>query len=77
MPFAASKIPALTLRLARMLMKYPTVLLSACDPNVDVTHLGDLAEIGLYADDKQISRISDQELSAAQVSYHGRVSTLR
>lgn len=44
--------------------------------NVDVTHLGDLAEIGLYVDDKQISRISYQEVPAAEVSYRVRVSTL-
>jgi hypothetical protein len=42
-----------------------------------VTHLRDLAAIGLYTDDKQISRISYRELPAAEVFYRVRVSTFR
>jgi hypothetical protein len=53
------------------------VLQETVSPNVDVTHLGDLAAIGLYVDDRQISRISYRELPAAEVSYRVRVSTLR
>ncbi len=50
------------------------VLQTTLPANVDVTHLGALAKIGLYTDDKQISRISYQELRAATVSYRVRVS---
>lgn len=50
------------------------VLQKTVPPNVDVTHLGDLAAIGLYLDDRQISRLSYQELSAAEVSYRVRIS---
>jgi hypothetical protein len=50
------------------------VLQTTVSPNADVTHLGDLAAIGLYIDDKQISRISYRELPAAEVSYRVRVS---
>jgi hypothetical protein len=50
------------------------VLQTTVSPNADVTHLGDLAAIGLYLDDRQISRISYRELPAAEVSYHVRVS---
>ena len=53
------------------------VLQTKVPPNVDVTHLGDLATIGLYLDDKQISRITYQELPAAEASYRVRVSALR
>jgi hypothetical protein len=52
------------------------VLQTTVSPNADVTHLGDLAAIGLYLDDRQISRISYRELPADEVSYHVRVSTL-
>lgn len=53
------------------------VLQGTAPPNVDVTHLRDLAAIGLYTDDKQISRISYRELPAAEVFYRVRVSTFR
>ena len=53
------------------------VLQTTVPPNVDVTHLGDLAAIGLYLDDRQISRISYWELPAAEVSYRVRVTVLR
>jgi hypothetical protein len=53
------------------------VLQTTVSANADVTHLGDLAAIGLYLDDRQISRISYRELPAAEVSYHVRVSALR
>ena len=52
------------------------VLQGTTPPNVDVSHLGDLAAIGLYVDDKQISRISYRELPAAEVSCRVRVSPL-
>lgn len=52
------------------------VLQGTIPPNVDVAHLRNLAAIGLYVDDKQISRISYRELPAAEVSYRIRVSTL-
>jgi hypothetical protein len=52
------------------------VLQTTVSPNVDVTHLGDLAAIGLYIDDKQISRISYRELPAAEASYRVRVSAI-
>lgn len=52
------------------------VLQGTTPPNVDVTHLGDLAAIGLYANDKQISRISYRELPAAEVFYRVRVSAV-
>jgi hypothetical protein len=42
-----------------------------------VIHLGDLATIGLYIDDKQINRISYRELPAAEVSYRVRASALK
>jgi Holliday junction resolvase RusA-like endonuclease len=45
--------------------------------NVDVTHLQDLAVIGLYADDKQINQILYQELPASEVRYRIRVSKLQ
>ena len=44
---------------------------------MDVTHLQDLAVIGLYADDKQISQILYQELPASEVRYRIRVSKLQ
>jgi hypothetical protein len=50
------------------------VLQTKVSPNVDLTHLGGLAAIGLYLDDRQISRISYRELPAAEVSYLVRVS---
>jgi hypothetical protein len=50
------------------------VLQTTPPANVDLTHLGDLAKIGLYIDDKQISRISYRELRASEVSYRVRVS---
>jgi len=53
------------------------VLQTMVSPNVDMTHLADLATVGLYLDDKQISRITYRELPAAEVSYRVRVSTLR
>jgi len=53
------------------------VLQTKVSPNVDLTHLGDLATIGLYLDDKQISRITYQELPAAEASNRVRVSALR
>jgi hypothetical protein len=52
------------------------VLQTKVPPNIDITHLGDLASIGLYLDDKQISRITYQELPAAEASYRVRVSAL-
>jgi hypothetical protein len=52
------------------------VLQTTVSPNADVTHLGDLAAIGLYLDDKQISRISYRELPAVEVSYRVRVSAI-
>ena len=52
------------------------VLQGTTPPNVDVIHLGDLAAIGLYANDKQISRISYRELPAAEVFYRVRVSAV-
>jgi hypothetical protein len=45
--------------------------------NVDVTHLQDLAVIGLYADDKQISQILYRELPAGELRYRIRVSKLQ
>jgi hypothetical protein len=53
------------------------VLQGTTPPNIDVTHLRDLVAIGLYVDDKQISKISYRELSANEVSYRIRVSILR
>jgi hypothetical protein len=53
------------------------VLQGTTPPNVDVTHLRDLAAVGLYIDDKQISQISYRELPAAEAFYRVRVSTLR
>jgi hypothetical protein len=53
------------------------VLQTKVPPNIDITHLGDLAVIGLYLDDKQISRISYREMPAAEVSYRVRVSARR
>ena len=50
------------------------VLQTKGPPNLDVTHLGDLASVGLYLDDKQISRISYRELPAVEVSYRVRVA---
>jgi hypothetical protein len=50
------------------------VLQTKGPPNLDVTHLGDLASVGLYLDDKQISRISYGELPATEVSYRVRVA---
>jgi hypothetical protein len=52
------------------------VLQTKAPPNLDVTHLGDLASVGLYLDDKQISRISYREVTAAEVSYRVRVATI-
>jgi hypothetical protein len=52
------------------------VLQTTVSPNADITHLGDLAAIGLYLDDKQISRISYRELPAAEVFYRIRVSAI-
>lgn len=52
------------------------VLQTTVPPNADVTHLGDLAAIGLYLDDRQISRISCRELPAPEVSYRIRVSAV-
>ena len=52
------------------------VLQTTVSPNVDVTHLGDLAAIGLYIDDGQISRVSYRELPAAEVSYRVQVSAI-
>jgi hypothetical protein len=43
---------------------------------VDVTHLQDLAVIGLYTDDKQISQILYREVSASEMRYRIRVSRL-
>lgn len=53
------------------------VLQGTAPHNVSVTHLGDLAAVGLYTDDKQISRISYLEQPAAEPFYRIRVSTLR
>jgi hypothetical protein len=53
------------------------VLQGTPPPNVDVTHLQDLATVGLYMDDKQISQISYRELQAAEVFYRVRVSTVQ
>ena len=52
------------------------VLQTTVSPNVDLTHLGDLAPIGLYIDDAQISCISYRELPAVEVSYRVRVSAV-
>ena len=50
------------------------VLQTKVPPNLDVTRLGDLASVGLYLDDKQISRISYRELPATEVAYRVRVT---
>jgi hypothetical protein len=52
------------------------VLQGKAPSNVDVTHLQDLAVIGLYTDDKLISQILYRELPASEVGYRIRVSKL-
>jgi hypothetical protein len=52
------------------------VLQGTTPSNVDISHLRDLAMVGLYTDDKQISQISYREMPAAEVFYRVRVSTL-
>jgi hypothetical protein len=52
------------------------VLQAQAPHNVDVTHLQDLAVIGLYTDDKQISQILYREVSASEMRYRIRVSRL-
>lgn len=52
------------------------VLQTTIPPNVDVSHLGDMAAVGLYLDDKQISRISYREMPAVEVSYRVHVAAL-
>jgi hypothetical protein len=44
--------------------------------NLDFTHLGELREVALYGNDRQISRISYREESAENPSYLVRISNL-
>lgn len=50
------------------------VLQTTVSPNVDLTHLGGLAAIGLYLDDRQISRISLPGATCRRGVYLVRVS---
>jgi len=53
------------------------VLQATAPLNMDVAHLQDLAVIGLYTDDKQISQIVYQELPSSEVRYRIRVSRVQ